>query len=69
MKCVDNIMLDNITAPLNIILTSSSSTVIQRNDNVSDSFVCSESDKSHKAKIEDYVSMKYDKVVLQHLKQ
>ena len=62
-------MLDSITTSLNIILTLSSSTVIQRNDNVSESFVCSESGKSHIAKIEDYISMKYDKVVLQHLKQ
>ena len=65
----NNILLDSIATPLDIILTSISPKVIQPNENDSDNSVSSESDKSHIAKIEDYISKKYDEVALQHLKR
>ena len=65
----NNILLDSITTPLDIILTSSSPKVIQPNENDSDNSVSSKSDKSHIAKIEDYISKKHDEVALKHLKR
>ena len=50
----DKIFLDSITTPLDIILTSSSPKIIQGNENVSKNSVCSKSDKSNIAKIENY---------------
>ena len=64
----NNILLDNITTPLDIELTSSSPKVIQLNENNSGNSISSRSNKSHIAKIEDYISKKYDEVVL-NLKQ
>ena len=63
------ILLDSITTPLGIILTSSSPKAIQPNENDSDNSVSSKSGKSHIAKIEDYISKIYDEVALQHLKR
>ena len=65
----NNILLDSITSPLDIILTSSSPKVIKPSENVSDNSVSSKGNKSHIAKIEDYLSKKYDEVALQHLKR
>ena len=65
----NNILLDSITTPLDIILTSSSPKVIQPNENDSDNSVSSKSDKLHIAKIEDHASKKYDEVGLKHLKR
>ena len=65
----NNILLENITTPLDIILTSSSPKAIHSNENVSDNSASSKNDKSHIAKIEDYISKKYDEVALQHLKR
>ena len=65
----NNILLDSITTPLDVILTSSSLKVIHSNENVSDNSAFSKNDKSHIAKIEDYISKKCDEVALQHLKR
>ena len=65
----DNILLDSITSPLDIILTSSSPKVIEPNENVSDNSVSFKGNKLHIAKIEDYLSKRYDEVALQHLKR
>ena len=65
----NNILLDNITTPSDIILTSSSPKVIHSNENVSGKSASSKSDKSYIAKIEDYISKKYDEVALQQLKR
>ena len=43
--------------------------VTQSNENVSHNSASSKNDKSHIAKIEDYISKKYDEVALQHLKR
>ena len=65
---LNNNLLDNITTPLDIELTSSSPKVIQLNKNNSGNSVSSSSNRSHIANIEDYISKKYDEVAL-HLKQ
>ena len=64
----NNILLDSITTPLDIILTSSSPKAIQPNENDSGNSVSSKSGKSHIAK-RDYISKKYDEVALHHLKR
>ena len=50
----NKIFLDSMTTPFDIILTSSSPNIIQGNENVSKNPVCSTSDKSNIAKIENY---------------
>ena len=65
----NNILLDSITTPLDIVLTSSSPKVIQPTENNIDNSVSSKSDKLHTTKIEDYISKKFDEVALQHLKR
>ena len=65
----NNILLDSITTPLDITLTSSSPKAIHSNENASDNSASSKNDKLHIAKTEDYISKKYDEVALQHLKR
>ena len=65
----NNILLDSITTPFEITITSSSPKVIQQNKNISDNSVSSKNDQSHIAKIENYISKKYDEVGLQNLKR
>ena len=65
----NNILLDSITTPFETTITSSSPKVIQQNKNISDNSVSSKNDQSHIAKIENYISKKYDEVGLQNLKR
>ena len=65
----NNILLDSITTPFETTITSRSPKVIQQNKNISDNSVSSKNDKSHIAKIESYISKKYDEVGLQNLKR
>ena len=65
----NNILLDSITTPLDITLTSSSPKAIHSNENASDNSASSKNDKLHIAQTEDYISKKYDEVALQHLKR
>ena len=59
---LNNILLDSITTPWDIILASIKSAKSNSSKSVS---VSSKSDKFHIPKIEDYISKKYE-VALQH---
>ena len=65
----NNILLDSIAKPFDIILTSITTKANQQNKNVSENSISSKNNKLYIATIEDYISKKHDEVAPQHLKQ
>ena len=72
--CFNNLLLDNIELPIDITLVNTpkeSSTPSLLNNSPSESLrntKTSSSDKSHIAKIENYIDQKFDQAALKHLK-
>ena len=72
--CFNNLLLDNIEIPIDITLVNTPKEVTTSsllNNSPSGSFritKSSSSDKSHIAKIENYIDQKFDQATLKHLK-